>query len=581
MLSRTLLLTALSAAPVLAQNSSKKIRPEPSEVAARAGQSIEWRADLEAALAEAADSGKPVLWYVPTIPGSFMDRTREIDRYLLAGPFSWPRTIELVNEHFVAVRAVPNKDQVKAHGLQPMAFIEPGWLVLDGAGEELAREHQISTFHPARFLAPLAAAVEVENPALDGQPGDGPASKLWMQGARQWHAGEEDAARASWGALRDEHAAHPLAAKAAMELEGHGPFVHAFETYAALPEAALAPNPDGTQVPAGVYTPAEIRSRSVEFLLQAQRTSGGWEDSTYDFGGTDALPNVYVAISAVCGLGLLEHAAQLEEPDARVEQALERALQYVSDDASLNLDDTDEIFWAHMYRARLYVRWIELRPGDKDELGPHLAKMVQELLAVQQGSGAWAHEYPSAFVTGDALVALAEARALGFWSAGHEQQVGAGVQQILNCRTADGAITYYLVRRGREARAQVQGSVGRTPRCELALHHWSPDDTIGLEKAVALSFEHEDELIPTRKYDNHTRNYAYGGFFFFWDLQARVDAIAALPEGEQRSEAVTRQRAQLFSLPEFDGVFVDSHEIGRSYGTGMALWCLGLLDELD
>ena len=33
--------------------STKKIRPEPSELAALAGQAIEWRSDLEAALAEA------------------------------------------------------------------------------------------------------------------------------------------------------------------------------------------------------------------------------------------------------------------------------------------------------------------------------------------------------------------------------------------------------------------------------------------------------------------------------------------------------------------------------------------------
>jgi hypothetical protein len=34
-------------------------------------------------------------------------------------------------------------------------------------------------------------------------------------------------------------------------------------------------------------------------------------------------------------------------------------------------------------------------------------------------------------------------------------------------------------------------------------------------------------------------------------------------------------------LPEFDGAFMDSHEIGRCYGTGMALWCLGTLNALD
>jgi hypothetical protein len=30
-------------------------------------------------------------------------------------------------------------------------------------------------------------------------------------------------------------------------------------------------------------------------------------------------------------------------------------------------------------------------------------------------------------------------------------------------------------------------------------------------------------------------------------------------------------------LPEFDGCFVDSHELGRCYGTAMALLCFDVL----
>jgi len=30
----------------------------------------------------------------------------------------------------------------------------------------------------------------------------------------------------------------------------------------------------------------------------------------------------------------------------------------------------------------------------------------------------------------------------------------------------------------------------------------------------------------------------------------------------------------VLAIPEIDGCFVDSHEIGRSYGTAMALMCL-------
>ena len=48
-----------------------------------------------------------------------------------------------------------------------------------------------------------------------------------------------------------------------------------------------------------------------------------------------------------------------------------------------------------------------------------------------------------------------------------------------------------------------------------------------------------------------------------------------------RKRSATDQHKQLMGLPEFDGVFMDSHEIGRAYGTGMALWCLATLNNLD
>ncbi|MDG1490832.1 MAG: hypothetical protein P8R43_03000, partial [Planctomycetota bacterium] len=114
-----------------------------------------------------------------------------------------------------------------------------------------------------------------------------------------------------------------------------------------------------------------------------------------------------------------------------------------------------------------------------------------------------------------------------------------------------------------------------------ALTLWAPKDSIGLNRAVALSFEHEEHLLPAQKYDDHTSNHAYGGFFLYYDLLARTEAIAALPEGAARGRAVQDQHAQLLGLPEFDGAFMDSHEIGRAYGTGMALWCLGTLRDLD
>ena len=570
--------SALSTSP---QNSSKRIRKAPAELAVLAGSAVQWRSDLEQATEEASRSGKPVFWYVPTIQGSFMDRKKEIDRYMLAGPFSWPRTVEILNENFVPVRMRADRSECESFGLKPLEFIEPGWIILDAKGQEIAREHQITTFHPARFLAPLAKLAGVPNPALDGLPADADdrASAQWLAGVKLWAHQENEAARETWRDLVDAHPEHPMAWKAAMELQNLGPFVHAFETYASLPAAALHAMPEGTIAPVGTYNEGQLWQRSSGFLIATQRASGAWEDSTYDFGGTDGLPNVHMAISAICTTALLEHAAQDPKPNARLEAALERALGFLANESNVNEADSDERIFAHVYRVRCFVRWIELRPTDEPRVLPLLKRVTQSLAAMQTKGGAWHHEYSNPFVTSDALIALAEAKRLGVEPEGLFDIIERGMQSLLKCRTPEGAYTYGQPRG--KAKASIRGSAGRTPRGELALSRWDPDTSFGLEKAVLISFDNEKYLLPARKYDDHTSNYAYGGFFFYYDLHARTEAIAALPKGKARDVAVKRQREQLIELAEFDGAFMDSHEIGRSYGSGMALWCLAILRDLN
>src|SRR5436190_10135894 len=141
------LLPALSfalLAPLAAQNSTKKVRVPPSAQAARAGSAVQWRQDLDAALAEAKEKQKPVFWYVPSVAGSPMDRKPEIDRYLMAGPFSWPSTIDLLNQHFIPVKAVARGEVQARLGMKRQQFIEPGYVLLDGDGKELARLDQIT-----------------------------------------------------------------------------------------------------------------------------------------------------------------------------------------------------------------------------------------------------------------------------------------------------------------------------------------------------------------------------------------------------------------------------------------------------
>ncbi len=74
-----------------------------------------------------------------------------------------------------------------------------------------------------------------------------------------------------------------------------------------------------------------------------------------------------------------------------------------------------------------------------------------------------------------------------------------------------------------------------------------------------------------RKYDNHAPPYGIGGFFFWYDMQARADAARALRDDGERAGRLREVRALVLSIAEIDRTWVDSHELGRVYGTASAL----------
>jgi hypothetical protein len=63
------------------------------------------------------------------------------------------------------------------------------------------------------------------------------------------------------------------------------------------------------------------------------------------------------------------------------------------------------------------------------------------------------------------------------------------------------------------------------------------------------------------------------GFFYFHAAFHALEAARAL-DGEARAASLRRLRERTLLLPEWDGSFIDSHEIGKSYGTAMALLLL-------
>ncbi|MCA8943911.1 MAG: hypothetical protein KDB80_15210, partial [Planctomycetes bacterium] len=513
-----------------AQNSMKKIRPAPSELAAKAGSAVAWREDLEAAIAESVETKKPVFWYVPSLERSPMDRKAEIDRYMMAGPFSWPSTVALLNDRFVPVRHVASVSDQKRFGLRRLEFIEPGYVVLDPAGEELGRLDKITTMEARWFERPLRRfGARAPGPWGPDRTYDMPAvdEAAWLAfrvGVDLFRRGQHGEARRQWQKVVKDHPDSSIAWKAAAELEGHGPLARGFEVDE-VPEVVVEAETDGSRAPPGSYSAAELWDRGTGFLLRMRDDFGGIVDSTYDFGGTDSLPNVYVACTAIAGWAVLEHGLA---HDQEILDEVRRFFDYVADEAHLSADDTDEVVWAQLFRIRLYCRMLDRWPDD-ERVQAALASAVRALHELQNDAGAWFHEYANPFVTASVLVSMRHAEQHG--ATVDAAVVERGLKALLSTRSDNGAFSYGM----RRGRGNVPSAIGRMALGELALSTWDHGDQERLVAALDASFEHHANLEQVRKYDDHANRYGHGGFFFWYGMRARSEAIGYVADPEKRA----------------------------------------------
>ena len=404
--------------------------------------------------------------------------------------------------------------------------------------------------------------------------------RLLLAGMVEFRNGDHVAAQANWQRASQAQPDHALAWKAAAEAEGFGPFVRGFEVHRSIPEKAMNAGVDsvGSAAPQGTYSEPELWQRGVDFLLAMQNQNGGFTDSDYDFGGTDSLPNVHTAVTSIAGMALLEIESRLpnESPKKKtVTAAIEQAAKYVVNPEHINLQDKDELLWAYAYRVRFISRLAKRDPKYVDTL----QVLVADLEAIQSGTGAWFHEYSNSFVTATALTALNEAKNSG--GTVSQSVVDKGLDSLSRDRFGNGAFPYSTNRDGVKkegSNRNVAASAGRMPLCEVGLSVWNRSNDENLISAVARSFELNENLMAALKYDDHTSRLAYGGFFFWYDIRGRSEAILNIKDETSRKKFQQSQRSLILSLPELDGCFVDSHEIGRVYGTAMALLSLAACD---
>jgi hypothetical protein len=537
--------------------------------AAQCGSEIPWVLSLNEAHQQSKASGKPIAWWVTRIEDSPMDRKIVLEKYMLSGPFMMPGVIELMSKHFVPLRLAGTPGVHREFGLAVGDFIEPGFVFLGPDLKVIHRVDRLTTFHEDWLVHLLQgvlkkAGKEVPERKVElsegrkliaaGKPDPGwfelksGDEMRWYHGVALHLANRDAEGRAEWKKIKDGR----WAWKAAAELARDGPFVRGFELYESLPPEALKDElPSTSTLP---RTTADT-ARAVRYLLQTQRNNGVWDDSHYNFGGDDSLPNVYMAGTALAALALRAWG----DPK-QIETAITRAEAYMKDEKRLAEDDADEIAWAHAYRLLYFAQ---------TKNGPMMDRLVKKLALLQKKSGVWQHEYDNPFVTATILHALEEARL-----AGAEVPAGMtkrGAAALKSTRDARGVFSYEFPGKG----GTIEGAAGRMPFLEYALTFSGQAKPESVKASLAESFKHHALLERIRKYDDHADAYHNGGFFFWYDQYGRALAAKAAGDGP----SLEKQRAFVLATPEFDGCWVDSHELGRTYGTAMALLTLKLTEK--
>ncbi|MFY9342154.1 MAG: hypothetical protein WAT39_06685 [Planctomycetota bacterium] len=342
-----------------------------------------------------------------------------------------------------------------------------------------------------------------------------------------------------------------------------------FESLAMLPEAAFRGLPKDTTWQGDARDAAAIARSGVEFLLSQQRDDGGFTDSRYAYWpNSEITPNVWVAITALGCTALWEHRAAHPDLHARIDTALARGESYLLDEKRLNRGLNEDCY-SDAYRLLYFARRASGAQGPaRDAAVATMNAIVQAAAARQKASGFWAHEYENAFATGAVAQELLVAKAAG--AAVPTEVTDKAAQALLSARAKNGAFVYGGAARGDAG--SLKDSAGRGPVCEGTLLQLGRSDLDRFRATLQNFWDHMGRLETVRRNDFHSDG-ELAGFFFFHSLYHASESVHLLP-AEERPAQWQRFLQVLQRIPEVDGSFLDSHELGRSYGTAMALLTL-------
>jgi hypothetical protein len=578
---------------------------------------------LAKARALAIEKGRMILWYCPRVSGLHMYRAILPDRYMKAVAFTDPGVVDLITAKFVPLRMCADAEIGAELGVKAFEFVEPGFILLSPEGKVVRRIDRLRTFNADWIRAALVASLR-EHPEYNRPAGDsvdalirggddekaferasvdqkalilrrqgkfedvlrlecsgvhqglallglqrfeearrrlegekGPEAAYGLAGIDAW-TGKDPSAHLR--AVLRNHPDSPWAWRAAANLVRaedslpQGPLAHHLEDFFLRPPIGV---PESTRLPAPNGDVAA--RRALEFLLRSQWEDGSWRDARYAYWpDPKILPNVWTAVTGLAALALVEWRGLAPE---RVDAAVRRADAYLRDPGHTAPDQHEESY-AHGFRLHYFARL-------KDTAA--MAPIVTRLGAMQDREGFWCHEYQNPFSTAAVVHALAVARS-----------AGADVPEVL-FRRASGAL---LSTRGDQARQAYRvgeapdnekSTSSRSALCEMALVECGRKELADVMLGVDRYWTFAPRAQAVRLCDYHSDG-RLAGFFYFHAAFHTLEATRTL-EGAARADSLRRFRESVLAIPEWDGSFVDSHEIGKSYGTAVALILLARSKE--
>lgn len=414
--------------------------------------------------------------------------------------------------------------------------------------------------------------------------GDGPraAETLYLLGFAALRRGDEDAARAAFEGVVAKWPATAFGRRAAANLtlgddeRPIGASFSGFETMRWLDDQAYRGLPRDTVWHGPDLPLREMAIRAMEHLLSLQRDDGGFKDSRYAYWPSPKItPNAWIAITALAATALLEHRDIDPEriPTARVDAAIALAESYLFDPAHIARGENEDVY-ADTYRLLFLARKTSTVPdAARAAIVERMNQVVRESKERQKDNGFFAHEYANAFCTGAMLWGLIRAREAG--AEVPEEMISRGRAALLSARAEDGSYGYSGTAKQRQS--SLKDASERMPVCEGILYALGASDATRLRFAFDNYWANIERIEKVRRNDFHSDG-ELAGFFFFHGMFHASEIWARLPP-ELRGDSGERFLDLLRRIPEVDGSFIDSHEIGRSYATAMALLVMANLRE--